>query len=606
MARWSLQGRARARAAALYRAMLLMRTTFVVVTGSCGKTTAKELIATVLASRFRGYRSPAHCNSAWHVVRNVLQTRPWHRFSVSELPGAGSALFPLDDLLPILRPTISVVTSIGQDHHTVFRTLDAAARHKGKVVDWLPPGGVAVLNADDARVAAMRTRCAGRVVTCGTSLEADIRATDVSSAWPERLSFVATSGSTSIRVQTQLCGTHWVPHVLAALAVGEVMGIPLAMGAEAIAAMPAFPGRLSPVTTADGITFVRDDDKAPLWTVDAALNFMKAARASRRIVVFGTISDFPGTDRPKVVAAGRRALECADALVGVGAQAPYHLRAGRELQRPASAHANAEQARRFLRGFLRPGDLVLLKGSSKADDLEHIVRNWNGSVETLLPGEVADGRATHGGRPVRIIVGLGNPDPVYAQTPHNVGYRTLDIVAARLGTSWERQAGATVASAVVDGADVRLVKLAVAMNETGESLRRLADRLGASAIDCVIVHDDLDLPPGTIRWRSAGSAGGHRGLASIQVAFQSDAVRRVKVGLGRPVAGTASEFVLTHLDPKRHAIVEASLERAADLTLEALVAPADAKGRTLEVAVSSGRVTTQAASSTLALAGGSR
>ena len=519
-------------------------------------------------------------NSVWHITRGLLKTRPWHTFMVAELPGAGAQRFPLDELLPIIRPTISVVTSIGDDHKSVFRTLDAVAEHKGKVVDYLPAHGVAVLNADDPRVIAMRDRCAGRVITCGLSPDADVRASDVSSAWPERLSFLAHSHGKSVRVQTQLCGTHWVPYVLAALAIGEVMDIPLEDGAGAIAAMSPFPGRLSPATPADGITFIRDDEKAPLWTVDAALNVMRAASASRKIAVIGTLSDFRGNDRPKVVAVAHRVFDAVDAVVAVGAHGPYYLRAGRDRGKPASAFATAEQARVFLREFLKPGDLVLSKGSDRTDGLEHIVRNWN--LELPMPEPFPAGEAREQGRP-RVIVGLGNPAPQYAKSPHNIGYRTLDLIAARMRASWATEADAMVATVAVGGLDVCLVKFRTPMNETGPRLRALADRLGVSASGCVVVHDDLDLAPGSVRWRTNGSAGGHRGLGSILVAFQSDGVHRIKVGVGRPTEGNASTFVLAPLGRELNEIVAASLECAADLALEAATTGPDAKGRTIQL-----------------------
>ena len=482
----------------------------------------------------------------------------------------------------MIRPDISVVTSIGSDHHSVFRTLDAAADHKGKVVDSLSPDGVATLNADDPRVAAMRRRCRGRVMTCGISPEATLRASEVSAAWPDRLSFVASFGNESVRVQTRLCGTHWVPSVLIALAAGHVLGIPLESAAEAIASMPPFPGRMSPVTTADGITFVRDDEKAPLWTVDAALDFMKAARAPRKVVVFGTISDFGGTDRRGVVAASRRALECVDVVVGVGPHGPYHLRAGLEMQRRAFAWATAGQARAFLREFLSPGDLVLLKGSTKADGLERIVIDWAESPEPLPHPDRPAGPAAGGSAgAVRVVVGLGNADPRYARSPHNVGQKALDVLAARAGATWQREPGVLVAAAVIDGIDVRLAKFDVAMNDTGESLRQFTQRLDVAAENCVVVHDDMDLPAGSVRWRPRGSAGGHRGLASILVALQSEHVRRVKIGVGRPAPG-ASQFVLEPMDPQRQALVDGVLDDTADLILEALVAPASVPGRTVE------------------------
>jgi UDP-N-acetylmuramoyl-tripeptide--D-alanyl-D-alanine ligase len=576
----SLAGVARFRAASLLRRSLLARTTFVVVTGSCGKTTTKELIATVLASRMRGYRSPAHCNSAWHVVRNVLHTRPWHQFSVAELPGAGSSLMPLDELLPLIRPDISVVTSIGQDHYTVFRTLDAAAQHKGKVVDYLGADGVAILNADDPHVAAMSTRCAGRVITCGTSPQATMRASEVSSVWPEPLSCVVTAPSGSVRVQTQLCGAHWLPYVLSALAVGEVMGVPLQAGAAAVAAMAPFPGRMSPRVSAEGVTFICDDEKAPLWTADAAFNFMREAQAPRKVAVLGRFSDFPGTERTRILEVANRALDCVDVVVAVGPQAPHYLRAGQARRRTVYGFADAEQARSFLKGFACAGDLILLKGSG-VDHLGRIAADWHHDASHCAP--LADVAQSGVDQRPRIVVGLGNADPRYTSSPHNVGYRTLDVLADRLGLEWAEHGDVTTASAQVGGRDVRFVKFRTDMNDTGPRLRHLAQRIGSAAGDCVVILDDMDLAPGVARWRPRGSAGGHRGLSSVLVAFQSDAIPRVKIGVGKPATGSASTFVTSPMEPWRRILVEDAFVHAADLVLEVLEAPTGA-GRTITVA----------------------
>ncbi len=579
-----LAGRVRQGVASLYRRTVLRSPTFIVVTGSCGKTTTKELIATVLSARGRGYRSPRHCNSVWHVTGNVLKTRPWHRFSVTELPGAGATLFPLDDLLDLIRPTISVVTTVGQDHYTVFRSLDAVAAHKGKVVDCLGPDGVAILNADDPRVMAMRSRCAGRVILCGTSAEATIRASELSSAWPGRLSMQVTAGPESVRVRTQLCGSHWAPNVLMALAVGQVMGIPLEEAAAALEAMPPFPGRMSPHVTADGITFIRDDDKAPLWTLPATLEFARQARAPRKIFVIGTLSDFPGTERPRIMAVSKDVLECVDMLVAVGPQGPYHLRAAQGQSRPVSAWANADQARNFLRGVLEPGDLVILKGSEKADKLERIALQW----------QPRDGAAVAAARPLdagpqrprevsRVVVGLGNPAPRYAASPHNVGYRTVEQTAARLGASWVPENGHLAATASIAGSDVRFLKVGTSMNDVGESLARYVGELGLAPTECIVIHDDVDLPPGVLRWRARGSAGGHRGLSSVLVAMQSDEVPRLKIGVGRPESGTVSEFVLAPMEDDRAAVVGAALDQSVDLLMQILTSASPVKDCSITV-----------------------
>ena len=223
---------ARVWAARVYRSRVLARSTFIAVTGSCGKTTTKDLIAAVLRSRFRGSKTPGNINSPHQIARYLLHCGPSDQFFVAEVGYHHES--PFEEAIALVRPKISVVTNVGLDHYSSLRSRDAVAAVKGKLVEAVPEEGTAVLNADDPLVLAMRDRCRGRVVTYGLHDTAMVRAQDISGAWPDRLSLVVTCGGESVRVQTRLCGTHLAPNVVAALAVGQVMGISLADGAKAV------------------------------------------------------------------------------------------------------------------------------------------------------------------------------------------------------------------------------------------------------------------------------------------------------------------------------------------------------------------------------------
>ena len=88
-----------------------------------------------------------------------------------------------------------------------------------------------------------------------------------------------------------MCGTHWIPSVLGAIGGGLAAGMTLDECAKGIASVAPFDGRMQPVDTPEGVTFIRDDYKAPLWTVDACFEFMKVARAQRKIIVIGELQD---------------------------------------------------------------------------------------------------------------------------------------------------------------------------------------------------------------------------------------------------------------------------------------------------------------------------
>lgn len=352
--------------------------TFVAVTGSCGKTTTKDLTRAVLARGGRVTGTPGTHNSAHWVPRTVLGARPGDAFCVQELGASGPG--SLDRPVALVRPRVAVITTVGNDHRSAFRTLDLTAAEKRKVVEAVPPDGLAVLNADDPRVLAMAPACRGRVVTFGLGEGADVRAEAVGSAWPAHLGFVVRWREESARVETRLNGTHFVHACLAAIATGLSLGVPLGEIVAALREAEPTEGRLSEVAVG-GVTFVRDDMKAPVWTVDADLEFLRTARARRRVIVFGTLSDYAGRASATYGRVARQALDVADEVLFVGPQA--------ERSRAARAHprgealgifATAREASAYLERVLRPGDLVLLKGSHRTDHLQRLALARQGSV----------------------------------------------------------------------------------------------------------------------------------------------------------------------------------------------------------------------------------
>lgn len=176
------------------------------------------------------------------------------------------------------------------------------------------------------------------------------------------------------------------------------------------------------------------------------------------------------------------------------------------------------------------------------------------------------------------IVGLGNPGPEYRDTRHNVGARVLEAIARTLQARFTREGGHLVAPARWHGEPIYLVKPQSFMNESGPAVARLARRLHLGPADLVVVFDDLDLPLGKVRVRMKGSAGGHNGVRSIIDALGTDAVRRVKIGIGRPEPPAGSgrrreevvDHVLSAFYPEEHETVDAACEEAAQQAIKLL------------------------------------
>jgi PTH1 family peptidyl-tRNA hydrolase len=171
----------------------------------------------------------------------------------------------------------------------------------------------------------------------------------------------------------------------------------------------------------------------------------------------------------------------------------------------------------------------------------------------------------------QVVIGLGNPGPEYQATRHNVGQRVLDVLAERLRGTFAREGDTVYAPVRWRGDTVYLVKPQAFMNLSGPAVRRALGRLSADALDVILVYDDIDLPLATIRVRMKGSHGGHNGVRSVIETLGTDAIRRVKVGIGRPEhKGDVPDHVLTGFDPEEEEMVVKAVEAAADRVLELL------------------------------------
>ena len=151
-------------------------------------------------------------------------------------------------------------------------------------------------------------------------------------------------------------------------------------------------------------------------------------------------------------------------------------------------------------------------------------------------------------------MGLGNPGRSYERTRHNVGFLVVDELARRYGGSWRAKKKAEAAPVSLELRKVTLLKPTTYMNNSGAALA------GYKAEQLVVLHDDLDLPAGTVRVKVGGGAGGHNGLRSIIQHLGNDFVR-VRIGIGRPPVGvTVTDYVLGRMEEA----VKESVSLAAD------------------------------------------
>jgi len=166
---------------------------------------------------------------------------------------------------------------------------------------------------------------------------------------------------------------------------------------------------------------------------------------------------------------------------------------------------------------------------------------------------------------LKIVVGLGNPGDRYRDTRHNVGFQVVDELARRWRSeTWRRRYEAEVAEHRADG-PVLLVKPQTFMNLSGVSVREAAKFYKAQPAEIIVIHDDLDLPPGRMRIRERGGAGGHRGIESIIAQLGTAEFVRIKFGIGRPPAGwEPADYVLGRFSQEEQPLIKEMIITAAD------------------------------------------
>ena len=357
---------------------LIPKTRFVGITGSGGKTTTKDLAFAVLSSKFRSHKSHDTNNQLYTVARTMFEVRPGVAYCVQEV--GVSAPGSLDRMVRLLAPSIAVVTNIRTDHVTAFKDEDEIAAEKAKLVRALTPGGIAILNADDDRVLAMAKYAPGTVITYGIGQSADLRAEDVVAEWPAGLRFTVRHRGEAFAGRTSLHGAHLIHCVLAAIAVGVAAGVTIPEALEAIRDFEPHLGRMYVQRTQSGVTFVRDDWKAPLWSIRHPMDFVSTLPARRKLLVLGTIADYKGASYQRYRDTVRYALPMFDEVIMVGEHASKATRLAKLLATDRlRGFETAEPAAKYVLGTAQTGDVVLIK-SPNAQHLGRIALAFDGDV----------------------------------------------------------------------------------------------------------------------------------------------------------------------------------------------------------------------------------
>jgi peptidyl-tRNA hydrolase, PTH1 family len=174
--------------------------------------------------------------------------------------------------------------------------------------------------------------------------------------------------------------------------------------------------------------------------------------------------------------------------------------------------------------------------------------------------------------PIRLIAGLGNPGPEYEQTRHNAGFWLVDALADNVHARLNREARyqALAAKAMIGGAEVWLLQPQTYMNRSGLSVGALARFYKIAADEILVVHDELDLPPGVAKIKKGGSSGGHNGLKDITAALGTQDYWRLRLGIGHPRALGLPQAVVDYVLQRPRKEEQAQIDAAIIRSLEVL------------------------------------
>jgi UDP-N-acetylmuramoyl-tripeptide--D-alanyl-D-alanine ligase len=337
------------------------------VAGSVGKTTTKEILAALVAAKFRVLKSEGNLNNEYGLPLALAKIEPEHEAAVVEL--GMSRRGELARLTAIAEPQVGVITCVAIEHLEFFASVDEIALAERELIEGLPGRDtVAVLNADDERVARFSGVAPGRVVTFGLFAKADFRAEAVEDRGADGSVFTFTSPEGRDRLTLSLVGRHNVTNALAALAAASVWGIGAREAAEVLPRLAPVAMRGEVLRFDEGFTVINDCYNSSPAAMTSMMDLLANTPGyRRRILAAGEMLELGPASSELHSEAGRYAAsKKLDWIIGVRGHAAELVRAA--IEAGASApHAKffggSQEAAEFVSAMIEPGDLILVKGS---------------------------------------------------------------------------------------------------------------------------------------------------------------------------------------------------------------------------------------------------
>ena len=357
------------------------------ITGSCGKTTVKEMTAAILEQDYTVLKTRGNFNNLIGLPLSLLPADDRHEFAVLEMgmnqPGEIARLTEIAD------PDIACITNVQEVHLEGLPTIAGVAKAKGELFAGLKAWGTLVVNVDDHRVRALARRCPQRKITFGRDAAAEVRGVQLRSLGARGMAFTLVMGKHSARVRIHGLGAHNVSNALAAAAVAHAAGIDFEEIVSGLEQFQPVDKRLQVQRLGGGINLVNDAYNAnPTSTVAALETLQRMGRDSRKVAILGDMLELGDGSAAGHRRVGERAARLRyDYLLAVGSFAGEMIDAALQagmIRDRALLFSDKEAITRWLRqsieaGRLSAGDWVLLKGS-RGMRMETIVQDL---TETL-------------------------------------------------------------------------------------------------------------------------------------------------------------------------------------------------------------------------------
>jgi UDP-N-acetylmuramoyl-tripeptide--D-alanyl-D-alanine ligase len=352
------------------------------ITGSVGKTTTKEILAAMLARRFRVARNPGSLNNTLGFPVALLGIPEGTEWMVAEM--GMSTPGELRQVSDLGRPDVAVFTNVRPAHLQAFGSLEAIREAKAELLDGLAEDGLVVANRDDPQVVEIARRHAGRVIWFGRETTADYRVEDVGSLTNGRVGsrFKLVTADETLEVELPMHGLYNIDNFLAAAACANTLGIPLVDIAEAVQAVEPSPMRGVVHRLADGSTVVDDCYNSNPAALNEALRSALEIPGKRHWAILGDMLELGEAAGEFHEEAGRAAAELGfSPIIGVGPLARRLVEGARSAGAESHWYQGA-QAAAAVAEELRPGDTLLVKGS-RGVGLEVVVAAMLAAAEVV-------------------------------------------------------------------------------------------------------------------------------------------------------------------------------------------------------------------------------